>query len=102
MSAKTQPRLTVLDCRLLDGRKAVVSFADLGIRTRRARDATSQVYTSRIRLVPVSNDPKSAETRYSRVPVDLAEESGDAQGFRAACDKAVMEGLGIDVLSLFE
>lgn len=102
MSADSNGHLTVLDCRMLDGRDAIVSVADMGIRNRCLRGVVSKVYTSRIRLVAVCNDPKQCRTRYSRVPVDLAYESGNAQGFRASCEKAVMEDLGIDVLSVFE
>lgn len=102
MSVDKTGNLTVLDCRMADGRDAIVSFADMGVRKRCLRGVFFNVYTSRIRLVSISNDPKQTRTRYSRVRVDLADESGNAQGFRLAFDSAVMEGLGIDVASVFQ
>lgn len=101
MSVDKDGKLTVLDCRMLDGRDAIMSIADMGIRDRCLRGVFSKVYTSRIRLVAISNNPKHAKTRFSRVPVDIADESGNASGYRASCDKVVMEELGIDVSSLF-
>lgn len=102
MKTEQAANLTVLDCLLLDGSKALVSFVDCGIRERSLKGRRFKVYTSRIKLVPVTSDAsRRCKTRYSRVPVDIAEASGNPQGFRLSCDKAAMEGLGIDVESVF-
>lgn len=101
MSVDETGYLTVLDCLLLDGSKATVSLADMGIRKSRRNGESVSVYTSRIRLTPMTNDAGRCVTRFSRVPVECAEQSGDAPGFRLSCDKAVLERMGIDVQSFF-
>lgn len=101
MSVDESGDLTVMDCRMSDGSKAIVSFSDMGRRVSRRGGEKFTVFTSRIRLTPIASGRARCKTRYSRVPLDLADLSGDPAGYRLACDKAVMESLGIDLGAFF-
>lgn len=101
MSVDESGDLTVMDCQMRDGSKAIVSFSDMGKRMRNLGEKRFMVYTSRIRLTPITSDRARCKTRYSRVPLDLADLSGDPAGYRRVCDEAVMESLGIDLAVFF-
>lgn len=87
--------MAIFSCRMIDGRKAALTFQDLGETVFEGR----KVYEATL-AVTVGNGTKPVSAM-SRVCIADAQASGDALRFRLAQDKATMEGLGIDVESVF-